>query len=470
MTRLSKTLVEGFRLLIPLAILAGGVLTFAAVTSRRKLPAPVERKEAVPLVATAAVQVHSDGLELNVDGIVVPHRDVTLSSEVKGRITRKVSDCRAGRFVKAGELLVEIDPRSYELEVERLKQEVEQAESALKELDVEILNSESLLELTKEEAGLRKLDLDRYVNLRQQGATSETLLNDARRMELSARSSLTTLQNQLRTLETSRVRLIGARDLQQTRLEQAELDVEKSQVRSPIDGVVVSESVEENCFVQPGAVLCVIEDTSAAEVRCSLRAEELEWIWRQAGEADRDQSLGPEEDYHLPQTPVTVAYRSGDREYQWEGILWRYEGIGLDERTRTVPCRVLVKEPRKIQIVTSERYSLAGGPRALVRGMFVDLRIRTRPNVRLLSIPEQAVQPGKTVYVVRDGKLEIVKLRNTTISGGHVLVPDQGDGVHAGDRLVVTPLNSVSDGMPVRVSEESATAPLVDAASLEERR
>ncbi|HWL10933.1 MAG TPA: HlyD family efflux transporter periplasmic adaptor subunit [Planctomicrobium sp.] len=463
-------LMDAVRVVLPVGILAGGVMAFAAITGQREAPPQVERRVTVPLVGGVTVETHNGNLDIRVDGVVVPHREIQLSAEVVGRITHKSPVCRAGHYVTAGTLLVEIDPRTYQLEVNRLREEVKQAEAGLHELDVGMANSQTLLTLAEEEGALRKRELQRFVTLLSQNATSENIVDDARRQELAARNNIASLQNQLRTQEATRVRLESARDLAGTRLEQAQLDLEKSSIRAPIDGVIVSESVEENHFVQTGTSLLSIEDTCAAEVRCNLRMEELAWIWQQERESSPNVSTDDlSEDYHLPRTPVTVSYRLGDCEHHWEGTLWRYEGIGLDEATRTVPCRVLVPHPRKVASGMSSKRQ-EGAPRALIRGMFVKLTVHAHPETHLLRLPERAVQPGNVVWCVRDGLLNIIPLRNVTIQGDKVLVPELSDGLHQGDFVVTTPLPIATHGMAVQLQNRAADAVKEVAATEDGRR
>ena len=163
--------------------------------------------------------------------------------------------------------------------------------------------------------------------------------------------------------------------------------------------MIVTESVEADSYVQKGTPLVVIEDTAAVEVKCNLRMDELYWIWNQTDQRPTTGADTTRADYQIPNTDVNVLYRLGNREYQWKGKLWRYDGIGLDERTRTVPCRVLVEAPRDVQLLDADAASESMiGPPALVRGMFVALEILAKPRIPLLQVPEEAVQPGSTVW------------------------------------------------------------------------
>ncbi|ETX08013.1 biotin/lipoyl-binding protein [Candidatus Entotheonella palauensis] len=70
-------------------------------------------------------------------GVVRAPTRTQLATEVSGRVIKVAEAFHDGRFFKAGEVLVELDPRDYTLEVRRLEQELVQAKASLSELDAE---------------------------------------------------------------------------------------------------------------------------------------------------------------------------------------------------------------------------------------------------------------------------------------------------------------------------------------------
>ena len=148
--------------------------------------------------------------------------------------------------------------------------------------------------------------------------------------------------------------------------------------------------------MQKGAKLVTIEDTSAVEVRCQLRMEELYWLWRQQDSAPgADAASGMQRDYQIPKTPATIIYQVGRERFAWQGVLSRFDGIGLDEKTRTMPCRVLVSNPRDVTCLDPR--SDSAGPPALVRGMYVTVKLHAQPRSTLWSVPELALRPGSNL-------------------------------------------------------------------------
>ncbi|MFM8398998.1 MAG: hypothetical protein ACKOAH_14295, partial [Pirellula sp.] len=136
-----------------------------------------------------------------------------------------------------------------------------------------------------------------------------------------------------------------------------------------------------------------------------LRTDQLLLILDQLSEGgltDPSSQVLRSSSYELPPTPVEISYQVAGRNdvvYQWQGRLSRYEGIGLDTQSRTVPVRITVENPRDVRrngvSITEEGN---GGMPALVRGMFVDVKIKTKPRRQLVLIPKLAIKPGGLLW------------------------------------------------------------------------
>ncbi len=448
------------RALLPIAIIAGGVVAYFVISERlRSDPAQETDTLRATQAQVASVRPHTGGMLIEADGVVVPYREIKVATEVAGRVVERAEICRAGNYVKQGDRLVKIDPRDYQLDVERLEKEVQQAIVALDELNEEIQGAESLIAISEKELELRTRELQRLQHLGRQ-AVSTSDIEKAEMSELAARNALVTLSNRVRLLRVSSRRLESARDLATSNLQKARLDLQRTEILAPADGVIVNDFVEVDSFVQRGTLLFALEDTAKVEVKCKLQMEDLYWLWDRSGPSAQALQASPSDAYDIPETNVQVVYRlSGysDVDYIWEGRLARYDGAGLDEKTRTVPCRVVVDEPRTR---TSTRSS---GPPALMRGMYVTIRIQVDPATPLLSIPEDALRPGNQVWRVRNGKLAIIPthfvtlLTRLTDEGREVrdvlVYVDDPSRLTAGDQVVVSPLTFVRTGMDIEVSD-----------------
>ena len=450
--------------LMPLAILGAGAAVFMML-GRQPVPERKEpdKPEALKVLAVEAVR-EAGGIAIELDGVVVPLREVTLAAEVPGKVLSKSEACRAGRSVTKGTLLFEIDPRDYEFEITRLEREAAQAEYAIDEVDEEAVQNATAMDLATQQLELAGREVRRLDGLRANRIVTEAEHDRAIREQLSATTALTNLRGYSRVLQKRRQRLEEAKSLAATMLEKANLDLARTRVVAPVDGVVVEDHVEQDSYVSKGMSLVTIEDTSAAEIRTSLQMDEVARVWR-------SEVQGVAAPHDLPATPATVVFTLGDRVYAWDGVLTRQEGSGLDEKTRTLPCRVIVAEPTAVRAL--DRYGTPieplppGAPRSLLRGMFVQVQVHANSPYEQISIPEEARRPNGQVLVIREGRLVILQPRPVQVAGGRAVFEVGPSGLRAGDRVITSQIKHPRDGMAV--AEAGPVAPPATAVMTEGR-
>lgn len=432
-----------------IATLGCGLAAFVLLSAARPEPGQSESPSKIEHVEVATVEQHVGEVELSVDGVVVPFRDVQMAAEVSGRVTYKSENCRAGRSVREGDLLIKIDPRDFQNAVQNLEEELAQAENVLLELDIQIESAASQIELAKEDLTLQNRYLERTQSLSSRGVSTQSDLDEATRAVLAARTTLQTQLDQKRLHEASRRRLQSVCQRIKVQLEQARVDLERTEIRAPMDGVISEAAVESQSYVQNGTLLFVLRDVSQLDVRCSLQADQMYWLWK-----EQPVSAGSS-GYEFPETQVLVQYEIAGKHYAWDGVLSRYDGAGVDSRTRMIPCRVHVDRPREVRQLDSQGSEMAVRPPTLMVGMFVQLKILVPARQRLLRIPAQALQPGNRVWVVEVGRLSQHQVRIANTASESILVYEDGDGVTAGTAVVVSPLVSPQAGEAVHVRGET---------------
>lgn len=395
-----------FNIVIPIALIAAGALVIRVLgtATAKPLPPPdlsfAGRLKALPAARAERIEsLESTGksLELIVDGTVVPYQESRVASEVAGRVVYKSQNCEAGAIVRKSEVLMRIDPTDYELEVERLSRLKEQEYRALGEIDQEMVNAKRNIDVAKQEVKLQLNEVERQLALPKNFA-SKTEIDRAKATLLQKQSQLLTWENNLDLLRKKRSRLESSEQLAATQLRVAEVNLARTEITAPIDGVIVSEEADLNTFVSRGAPLVTIEDTSKVEVASSLRMDQLHWV------LDQDDPSLASEGYDLPDTPAIIEFEVAGRQasiYRWKGHLVSYDGVGLDSETRTVPVRVLVDHPREYfdpsgDVTQNARVS------ALVRGMFVRVRLQIKPRTPLIVIPADALRPGNRVWIFQE--------------------------------------------------------------------
>jgi multidrug resistance efflux pump len=191
--------------------------------------------------------------QARVNAVVVP-----IAPQVSGIVTNVA--VRSNQFVKAGELLFEIDRESYELAVEAAKANLQSARQATGASTAGIDAAEAQVVSAKANLLKAEQDVARLRRIKQEdpGAISD------RRVELSEASYLAA-QASVRAaeanLEQARQNLGEAGDANfrilqaQTNLEQAELNLARTAVTAPEHGVVTDVRVDRGNFAQAGAPL-----------------------------------------------------------------------------------------------------------------------------------------------------------------------------------------------------------------------
>lgn len=469
--------------LLPLLLLAGGagvVLALGEINPPERPAADTSREgrlQALPPVRVTKIQSLAEtgaDLHLRVDGTVVPFREVQIATEVAGRIVYKSDICESGSYVAKDTLLVRIDPTDYELDVERFKRQQEQAYQALREVDQDMANTRRLIDVAERDVELQLREVKRLESL-PRGFASDGETDQARRSMLQAEQQQVTYENQYSALEKRRASQESAEKLAATQLRVAEVNLSRTEIRAPIEGVIVREDAELNSFVSRGNPIVTMEDTSKVEVASSLRMDQLFWVINQ--NTDASPMTANQTNYDLPETPAVIEYEMSGRDgvvYRWQGRLLGYDGIGLDPRTRTVPIRVLVDQPSRFVDERGQQRE-TNGPTALVRGMYVRVLLTLKPQQELFVIPALALKPGNRVWTFsRDDSILDVPVTEDTNgenkAASAVTAPaespaEQPDAPAAGDSLKAADDKSLdgfdpADWIPGRVDVVESVLPI----------
>lgn len=436
------------RVSIFVVIILVGVAGLMWLGSMKAAPVPQKPKVLPPLVSTVELQAGNGEFDIVVDGTVIPKRSVPLAAEVAGQIVAKYPVCEAGVYVEAGTPLLRIDPIQYQIRVDQLESELTKAQIDLDQLDIEIRNNHDLVAIRESELGFRNKELERLERLFQQKTVSEGDRDRIASEVLQIEAALQQLINEGRLLPKRRDALAEQLQISRKQLESAKLDLDKTEIRATISGVITADAVEERQFVQPGTVVVQIDDLSSVDVRCQLRLRQLNWLWNSKGGVPPSAERTGRHAYEIPRVPATVFYALDENRYSWSGQLSRYDGTGIDERTRTVPCLVEVPNPRR---------DGAESLPTLVRGMYVEVRLHVQPTSPVVRVPAVAVQPDNTVWTVEEGVLRVHPIRIAQHLADEVLIHADAVNIAEGSHLVITPLVSFYDGMPVRTETTVAT-------------
>ena len=167
-------------------------------------------------------------------GSVTPLITVTVGSEVSGKLTDVFVDFNAK--VKKGQILAQIDPSTFQSRQQSARADLTVQQATVGSREVDVSNAQVSLEQAKR-------DYDRAKSLSEKGLVSSNDLEKARN----------TLDQATNAVKIAQANLTNARSLiskMQAALNQAELDMARTQIRSPVDGVIVTRQVDPGQTVQ----------------------------------------------------------------------------------------------------------------------------------------------------------------------------------------------------------------------------
>jgi RND family efflux transporter MFP subunit len=234
----------------------------------------------------------------------------------------------------------------------------------------------------------------------------------------------------------SRIDEAGAREAR-ARLARAERDLDRTELRAPYDGRVRHESVDLGQFVTRGAEIAKLYAVDYAEVRLPVPDRQLAFL---------DLSLAPildEEAFVGPRVELRAEFAGA--EHMWIGRIVRTEGE-IDPKSRMVNIVARVEDPY------GRNGSTQSAPLAV--GLFVDAEIQGRRVENAFVLPRAALRDEDRVLIVdREARLRYRPVEVLRAQRGQVVI---GAGLEPGERVCVSPLQAVVDGMQVRVFEEPA--------------
>lgn len=131
-------------LLSAAALGALAVFPFAGTGCERILETTGAGSANLPAVSTVKAERRTIEEKLTVSGFVEAETETEIKSEINGRIVKITTD--NGEFVKKGDLLVEIDPSTYQLEVDSAERTERQRELDLEKTERDMLRIKGLYE------------------------------------------------------------------------------------------------------------------------------------------------------------------------------------------------------------------------------------------------------------------------------------------------------------------------------------
>jgi membrane fusion protein (multidrug efflux system) len=367
---------DGFRLSL-LLTLCLGLSLLGACDQRKQASAPPPAKPAVG-VRTAAMKGVNQSFEFV--GRIKAVNKVEVRARVEGFLEKVLFV--EGQDVKAGDLLYQIEKVQFQALVDQAKANVAAAEAE----------------------------------------TTNAQLQYGRNLELSKEqfSPQATVDRNKAALDTSRAKIMQTK----AALTQAEVNLDYTDIRSPIDGRIGRTTLTVGNLVNPASgVLATIVSQDPIYVLFPVSVRDLEII----REARRKEGGG------IAKIEIRVRLSNG-REYPQRGI-WNLTDPQVDQSTDTLIMRAAIPNP----------------DRELVDGQFVTAVIRERQEEPRLVVPQAALQIDQSGYYVlvvdADHQVEQRRIKTGPNRDTDVVV---SSGLTEGEKVIVDGVQKVRPGQVVQ--------------------
>jgi RND family efflux transporter MFP subunit len=322
-------------------IAAALVMAFVLVATKEEPPRAEKPLEGT-LVEVIQIDTKRHEVDLYAKGTVVPAMEVVLQAELGGRVIWQSPELVAGGRFKAGQPILRIDPRDYELAVESYRSQVNRAK----------------LDLTME---ARRGEVAK----REWNAFGEMDVTDEQRA----------LAQREPQLESTRLAMKAA----QSALKKAQLDLSRTTIRAPFNAMVVTESVDPGQLISPQTAVARLVGTDEYHVQVSVPVSALRSARVRTGdEAGSD---------------AQIVQRVGQETIERRGEVIR-QFPDLD------PGGAMARLLVKIDNPLGER-----GDLPLLLGSFVDVSIGAQPIDDAIRLPRVALRNGRNVYVMNEQDL-----------------------------------------------------------------
>jgi RND family efflux transporter MFP subunit len=374
-------------------LLAAGVIGLIFTTEPTAQRSSATKRTAM-LVDVTGVSRGTFRPDIVAMGTVRPEQEIELSPRVSGEIVSLSESFTPGGFVEKDEVLLRIDPADYEVTLLQRQSELRQATA-----DMEL------------ELGRQDLAKKDYQELK--GTIS---------------SEYKTLVLREPQLNTARARVEAA----QAAVRQAEIDLERTQIRAPFAAHIINREANIGSQVSPGETLGRLVGIESYWVEANVPVSDLRWIgFPQAeGQAEsnvriRNRAAWPEDTFRAAKVHRLIG--------------------ALESQTRLARVLLTVADP------LAHEPESAGLPPLMV-GSFVEARIEGKPIEDVIQLNRDFLRQKDTVWVREDGALKIRQVEIVFRDQAYIYIRT---GLSQGDQVVTTNLATVLDGSPLRLDGDT---------------
>jgi len=365
--------------MICIAILGAGIGTMAFLIKNKKIPKQNTPEYKGILVKTVSIKKSNYRTRIQLTGIVKNFDMVNISSEVTGKIKQINPKVDKGASISKGDLLFTIDPFNYKIAVEMAKSSYAKEKSDMEQI---LSQAENAKKEWKSFHGTKEPPNKLVYMIPQL---------DAAKANLNAKKA---------------------------ELRKARNDFDKTKVYAPCDGIISTENVSYDFYVNPGVTLVKIIPSERRDIIVPVPNEDLAFlIDDQGGFITREASI-----------------LLSDIGQKYDAQILR---LLPEVDSKSIMYKMLIRVNKFNKNI-----------RFLSDNIFVHVNIAGKMVSDVAKIPLEALRGKNKIWIMdKTSKLKIKKVILIEITGEMAVVRG---AISDGERLIISHVNGAVDGMKLR--------------------
>ena len=291
-------------------------------------------------------------------GTLNPVNSVTVGSQVSGQLKEVLVDYNTE--VHKGQVVARIDPETFEYRVRQAQADVDASRAQVLTAEANVNAARAAVSRAEVNLAENKRDLDRKQQLVERAFISSSELEKARAVFNASAEDLKSARAQLQVAQAQTGSARATVKQREAQLSQARIDLERTTIRAPVDGIVIKRSVD-----------------AGQTVAASLQAPELFLIARDLRDMQVDTSVDEAEIGRIrpgQRASFTVDSFPG-RSFSGEVMQVRKSALTV----QNVVTYTVVVSARNTDL-------------SLIPGMTANVRITTDARESVLKVPNAALR------------------------------------------------------------------------------
>lgn len=221
---------------------------------------------------TAKIERGNLQASVSASGAVNPVTQVSVGTQVSGQIKELYVDFNSE--VKAGQLIAQIDPETFEFRVRQAMADVDAARAQVLTAQANVLASNAAISRSQVDVQEAQRDFERKKDLAEKQFIAQSEADKARALVNTSGESLKSTQAQLAVTQ-AQVKSAQANVAQrEAALAQARIDLQRTKITSPVNGIVIKRAIEKGQTVaaslQSPELFVIAQNLSDMQVDASI--------------------------------------------------------------------------------------------------------------------------------------------------------------------------------------------------------